>query len=91
MRSRFVSTTARRTRRVDPSEAQRVNDLFDKRLAEQAERLSVGEHGAEEIVPEGTAEFRKLALAINRLHRSLMLSLRDADGPSSPTKTKVKP
>jgi len=62
-----------------------------QRLAEQAERLSVGEHGAEEIVPEGAAEFRKLALAINRLHRSLMLSLGDADGPSSPTKTKVKP
>jgi protein-histidine pros-kinase len=45
------------------------------RLAERAERLSVGEHGAEELTPQGPAEFRMLARAINRLHRSLALAL----------------
>jgi methyl-accepting chemotaxis protein len=50
-----------------------------QRLAEQAERLSVGEHGAKEIESEGAAEFRKLASAINRLHRSLMLLMKDAE------------
>jgi protein-histidine pros-kinase len=50
-----------------------------QRLAAQAERLSVGGDGTEEIAPEGAAEFRSLAGAINRLHRSLMLCLKDAE------------
>ena len=50
-----------------------------RRLAEQAERLSIGEHGAAEIVTEGAAEFRNLADAINRLHRSLSLLLKDVE------------
>jgi methyl-accepting chemotaxis protein len=60
-----------------------------QRLAEQAERLSVGEHGAEEIVPEGAAEFRGLAAAINRLHRSLMLALGDAEDAPDRTRTRA--
>lgn len=50
-----------------------------QRLAGQAERLSVGEHGAEELTPQGAAEFRTLARAINRLHRSLALALGSAE------------
>jgi protein-histidine pros-kinase len=50
-----------------------------RRLAGQAERLSIGEHGAEELKPLGAVEFRMLASAINRLHRSLALALTDAE------------
>ncbi len=50
-----------------------------QRLAEQAERLSTGEHGAEELTPQGAAEFRTLARAINRLHRSVALALGRAE------------
>jgi methyl-accepting chemotaxis protein len=50
-----------------------------QRLARQAERLSVGEHGMAEILPEGASEFRTLAGAINRMHRSLMLALKDVE------------
>jgi protein-histidine pros-kinase len=48
-------------------------------LAAQADRLSVGEAGAEELVPRGPWEFRALARAINRLHRSLLLAFKDPD------------
>lgn len=49
-----------------------------QRLAAQAQRLSVGEPGAEELAVQGAGEFRALAQAINRLHRSLRLALADA-------------
>ena len=48
-------------------------------LAERAERLSKGEGGAEELPEVGPAEFRKLSKAINRLHRSLRLMLKEAE------------
>jgi protein-histidine pros-kinase len=60
-----------------------------RRLAEQAERLSVGEHDAAEIVTEGAAEFRSLAGAINRLHRSLSLLLKDVE--EARTKARLEP
>jgi len=60
------------------------------RLDEQAERLSTGEHGAAEVVPEGAAEFRKLADAINRLHRSLLLSMKAAGDASERGRTAVE-
>jgi protein-histidine pros-kinase len=61
-----------------------------RRLAGQAERLSSGEHGAEEIVPEGAAEFRTLAHAINRLHRSLLLALKAAEDALARIGTRVE-
>jgi protein-histidine pros-kinase len=60
------------------------------RLDEQAERLSAGQHGAAEVVPEGAAEFRKLADAINRLHRSLLLSMKAAEDDAERVKTTVE-
>jgi methyl-accepting chemotaxis protein len=50
-----------------------------QQLAEQAERLSIGEHGLQELKPLGAGEFRMLASAINRLHRSLALALSHAE------------
>ena len=46
-----------------------------QRMAAQAQGLSLGEPGAEELTVQGAGEFRTLAQAINRLHRSLRLAL----------------
>jgi protein-histidine pros-kinase len=48
-------------------------------LAVQAEALSVGKYGSRELTPQGSSEFRALASAINRLHRSLMLAFSAAE------------
>jgi protein-histidine pros-kinase len=61
------------------------------RLAAQAEQLSSGEYGADEIAPEGAAEFRTLADAINRLHRSLVLALKAAEDRLARIGTRVEP
>ncbi len=45
------------------------------RLAEQADKLSAGDPEGAELQEEGPAEFRMLARAINRLHRSLAAAL----------------
>lgn len=46
-----------------------------ERLVGQAERLSTGAVDAAELEEQGPTEFRRLAAAINRLHRSLRLAM----------------
>ena len=49
------------------------------RLAERAESLSLGESAGGELPEQGPKEFRKLSQAINRLHRSLHLMLKESE------------
>ena len=48
-----------------------------QQLAEQAQRISTSGLSTEEIAESGPQEFRTLARAINRLHRSLKLLMHD--------------
>ena len=48
-------------------------------LAERAERLSMGQGSVGELPEQGPAEFRKLSQAINRLHRSLLLMMKETE------------
>ena len=49
------------------------------RLAERAESLSLGDGAGGELPEQGPKEFRKLSQAINRLHRSLHLMLKELE------------
>jgi len=49
-----------------------------QRLAAQADKLSTGDPEGEELAENGPAEFRTLARAINRLHRSLAAVLSES-------------
>jgi protein-histidine pros-kinase len=48
-----------------------------RRLTSQAEGLSTGSRDATALAEQGPFEFRSLARAINRLHRSLVLMMRE--------------
>ncbi len=50
-----------------------------RQLAEGADRLSRGDVATPELTGRGSADLRTLATAINRLHRSLRLALRDRE------------
>jgi HAMP domain-containing protein len=54
-----------------------------RRLASQADRLSTGDPAGDELAETGPAEFRTLARAVNRLHRSLAAAVRELTGRQS--------